>query len=46
MTGKDGRPVTDPSLCIGCSICSKKCFTGAIYMRERTKKELAQLKED
>jgi NADPH-dependent glutamate synthase beta subunit-like oxidoreductase/dihydroorotate dehydrogenase/Pyruvate/2-oxoacid:ferredoxin oxidoreductase delta subunit len=36
---------TDPSRCIGCSICAKKCFTGAISMRARTKDELAMLKE-
>ncbi|HNW93838.1 MAG TPA: 4Fe-4S binding protein, partial [bacterium] len=43
---KDGKPVTDPAKCIGCSICSQKCFTGAISMRPRTKRELAQLRED
>ncbi len=42
---KNGFPVTDPEKCVGCSICSQKCFTGAITMRERTKKELAALKE-
>jgi dihydropyrimidine dehydrogenase (NAD+) subunit PreA len=40
-----GIPYTDPSLCIGCSICAKKCFTGAIYMRSRSDQELAVLKE-
>lgn len=43
--GKDGFPVTDPEKCVGCSICSQKCFAGAISMRTRTKKELAALKE-
>jgi NADPH-dependent glutamate synthase beta subunit-like oxidoreductase/dihydroorotate dehydrogenase/ferredoxin len=38
-------PVTDPSLCIGCSICVQKCFSGALFMRNRTKQELAILKE-
>jgi NADPH-dependent glutamate synthase beta subunit-like oxidoreductase/dihydroorotate dehydrogenase/Pyruvate/2-oxoacid:ferredoxin oxidoreductase delta subunit len=38
-------PVTDPSRCIGCSICVQKCFSGALYMRNRTKHELAILKE-
>ena len=42
---KRGYPETDPSKCIGCSICVKKCFTGALYMRERTKEELEALKE-
>ncbi|OGM01538.1 MAG: hypothetical protein A2008_00245 [Candidatus Wallbacteria bacterium GWC2_49_35] len=42
---KDGFPVTDPEKCVGCSICSQKCFAGAITMRTRTKKELAALKE-
>ena len=39
-------PETDPSRCIGCSICVQKCFSGALYMRDRTKKELSSLKED
>jgi NADPH-dependent glutamate synthase beta subunit-like oxidoreductase/dihydroorotate dehydrogenase/Pyruvate/2-oxoacid:ferredoxin oxidoreductase delta subunit len=38
-------PHTDPARCIGCSICAKKCFTGAIVMRARTPEELAALKE-
>jgi NADPH-dependent glutamate synthase beta subunit-like oxidoreductase/dihydroorotate dehydrogenase len=38
-------PVTDPSRCIGCSICVQKCFSGALFMRNRTKQELALLKE-
>ena len=38
-------PETDPERCVGCSICAQKCFSGALYMRERTKKELAALKE-
>ena len=40
------RPWTDASKCIGCSICAKKCFTGAISMRERTAEELALLHEN
>ena len=40
-----GLPITDPALCIGCSICAKKCFVGAITMRERTPEELAVLLE-
>ena len=39
-------PTTDPACCIGCSICVQKCFSGALYMRERTAEETAQLKED
>ncbi|MDD5629985.1 MAG: dihydropyrimidine dehydrogenase, partial [Elusimicrobia bacterium] len=38
-------PETDPERCVGCSICTQKCFSGALYMRERTQKELAALKE-
>ncbi len=38
-------PVTDPTLCIGCSICVQKCFSGALYMRKRTKHELEILNE-
>ncbi len=40
-----GFPHTDPERCIGCSICAKKCFVGAITMRTRTSEELAVLKE-
>ncbi len=40
-----GLPHTDPARCIGCSICAKKCFTGAIAMRVRIPEELAALKE-
>jgi dihydropyrimidine dehydrogenase (NAD+) subunit PreA len=40
-----GYPHTDPSRCIGCSICAKKCFTGAILMRARSDEELVMLKE-
>lgn len=40
-----GLPYTDPSLCIGCSICAKKCFVGAITMRTRSPEELAVLRE-
>ncbi len=40
-----GLPITDPALCVGCSICAKKCFTGAINMRARSAEELAVLKE-
>ena len=38
-------PVTDPARCIGCSICVQKCFSGALYMRKRTRQELAILNE-
>ncbi|MBI5622296.1 MAG: FAD-dependent oxidoreductase [Elusimicrobia bacterium] len=38
-------PETDPSRCVGCSICSQKCFSGALFMRERTKKEAELLQE-
>jgi NADPH-dependent glutamate synthase beta subunit-like oxidoreductase/dihydroorotate dehydrogenase/Pyruvate/2-oxoacid:ferredoxin oxidoreductase delta subunit len=40
-----GLPHTDPALCIGCSICAKKCFVGAISMRVRSAEELAMLRE-
>jgi heterodisulfide reductase subunit A-like polyferredoxin len=40
-----GFPHTDPALCIGCSICAKKCFTGAIVMRTRSAEEFAMLIE-
>jgi len=44
LDGK-GLPHTDPALCIGCSICAKKCFVGAISMRTRSAEELAMLRE-
>ncbi len=43
---KDKIPSTDPSKCIGCSICAQKCFSSALFMRDRTAEELKQLKED
>ncbi len=36
-------PLFDPALCIGCSLCARKCFAGAISMRPRTAKELVAL---
>jgi NADPH-dependent glutamate synthase beta subunit-like oxidoreductase/dihydroorotate dehydrogenase/Pyruvate/2-oxoacid:ferredoxin oxidoreductase delta subunit len=39
-------PHTDPARCIGCSICSQKCFVGAISMRVRTPVELEALREN
>jgi NADPH-dependent glutamate synthase beta subunit-like oxidoreductase/dihydroorotate dehydrogenase/ferredoxin len=39
-------PITDPSRCVGCSICVQKCFAGALFMRDRSAEEAAQLKED
>ncbi|MDK9698953.1 MAG: FAD-dependent oxidoreductase [bacterium] len=38
-------PVTDPSKCIGCSLCMQKCFSGALYMRPRSEQELSVLRE-
>ncbi|MBI9032370.1 FAD-dependent oxidoreductase [bacterium] len=35
----DKIPETDATKCIGCSICVQKCFSGALFMRERTKEE-------
>jgi NADPH-dependent glutamate synthase beta subunit-like oxidoreductase/dihydroorotate dehydrogenase/ferredoxin len=42
---EEKHPVTDASRCIGCGICVKKCFSGALYLRERTKEEAEQLSE-
>ena len=39
-------PSSDPAKCVGCSICAKKCFVGAITMRERTPRELEMLVEN
>lgn len=36
----DKVPKFDASKCIGCSLCVKKCFSGALKMRKRTPKEL------
>jgi heterodisulfide reductase subunit A-like polyferredoxin len=41
-----GYPTTNAALCIGCSICAQKCFTGAISMRTRTADELSVLREN
>jgi dihydropyrimidine dehydrogenase (NAD+) subunit PreA len=41
----DKVPETDPARCIGCSICAQKCFSGALYMRERTPDEARALAE-
>lgn len=35
----DKKPTFDPSRCVGCSICSKKCPAGALHMRKRTPEE-------
>ena len=40
------HPVTDASKCIGCGICTLKCFSGALHLRERTAEEAEALKED
>ncbi len=42
---KNKVPFTDPSKCIGCSICVQKCFAGALFMRDRTPEETALLRE-
>jgi NADPH-dependent glutamate synthase beta subunit-like oxidoreductase/dihydroorotate dehydrogenase/Pyruvate/2-oxoacid:ferredoxin oxidoreductase delta subunit len=41
----EGVPQFDPEQCIGCSLCAQKCFAGAIFMRDRTERELAALHE-
>jgi len=35
----DKKPVFDASKCVGCSICTKKCPSGALRMRKRTQEE-------
>jgi NADPH-dependent glutamate synthase beta subunit-like oxidoreductase/dihydroorotate dehydrogenase/Pyruvate/2-oxoacid:ferredoxin oxidoreductase delta subunit len=42
---EDKHPRTDASKCIGCGFCALKCFSQALYMRERTEEEAAALKE-
>jgi NADPH-dependent glutamate synthase beta subunit-like oxidoreductase/dihydroorotate dehydrogenase len=39
------HPVIDPARCIGCSICTQKCFSGALAMRDRSAAETAALVE-
>ena len=41
----DGYPFMDPERCVGCSICTKKCISGALHMRSRTPEEAAALCE-
>ena len=38
-------PQIDPARCVGCSICTKKCFAKALYMRKRTPREMELLNE-
>jgi dihydroorotate dehydrogenase/thioredoxin reductase/Pyruvate/2-oxoacid:ferredoxin oxidoreductase delta subunit len=40
-----GVPAFDPARCVGCSLCARECFAGAISMRARTARELAALDE-
>jgi len=42
---RQGVPAFDPGRCVGCSLCAQKCFTGAIFMRDRTPHELAAFSE-
>jgi NADPH-dependent glutamate synthase beta subunit-like oxidoreductase/dihydroorotate dehydrogenase/Pyruvate/2-oxoacid:ferredoxin oxidoreductase delta subunit len=41
----DRKPLVAPERCIGCSICTQKCFAGALAMRDRTPTETAALVE-
>jgi len=38
-------PVIDASMCIGCSLCARKCFAGALAMRPRTPAERQTMQE-
>jgi dihydropyrimidine dehydrogenase (NAD+) subunit PreA len=40
-----GVPVTDASRCVGCGLCTLKCFSGALSLRVRTPEEAAMLSE-
>jgi dihydropyrimidine dehydrogenase (NAD+) subunit PreA len=42
---EDKHPRTDASRCIGCGFCTMKCFSQALYLRERTEEEAAALRE-
>ena len=39
--GDDGHPRINPANCVGCSICTQKCISGALHMRERTEQEVS-----
>lgn len=42
---EERKPVTDASKCIGCGICTMKCFSGALSLRDRTEEEQKSLIE-
>jgi dihydropyrimidine dehydrogenase (NAD+) subunit PreT len=44
--GRRGLPKTDPARCVGCSLCVRRCFAGALSMRERSAAERKMLRED
>lgn len=39
---QEKTPRTDCKKCIGCSICVQKCFSGALFMRDRLDDELRE----
>ncbi|MFH1177982.1 MAG: FAD-dependent oxidoreductase, partial [Acidobacteriota bacterium] len=39
------HPITEAARCVGCSFCVQQCFTGALFMRERTPAEVAKARE-
>jgi len=42
---KNKIPVIDPAKCIGCSLCTQKCFAKALYMKDRNSYEMELLSE-
>ena len=40
-----GVPEFDAARCVGCSLCARKCFAGALTMRSRSPVEAAALSE-
>ena len=45
LSDENGFPVIHPENCVGCSICVRKCVSGALTLRDRTEEETLALKK-